>query len=279
MATERIGPLVTLAGAMRQSAPPSLHHLLQWLDQGADFREFVLLTRQYLPEHAAEILGEAGVNVQIATFAQRFRERYFDLMDEFTDGVVEEYEYLTACIPIQRLGISWDDYHDLAGWRPGYQLLLALPQDPTVDPGRQGPRVALLEACAEVVPAALLERTGQGYTREQLHQRLDGTKFEAAALAADWLCGDTDNAFLDVDETTPLQEEWNPETVRVLTDHWARARDVRDRIHSLAEWLEVEQAERFRELLDRIEGEPQPQYDPRQLTLPGREFQREGVPA
>ena len=184
---------------MRQNAPPSLHGLLQWLDQGADFREFVRLTRQYLPEHAAEILGEAGVNVQIATFAQRFGERYFDLMDEFTDGMVEEYEYLTACIPIQPLGISWDDYHDLTGWRPGYQLLLVLPQDPTVDPGRQGPRVALLDSCSEFVPAALLHRIGQGYTREQLHQRLDGTKFEAAALAADWLCGDT--------STTP---SWTP---------------------------------------------------------------------
>ncbi|MDP2949734.1 MAG: hypothetical protein Q8P22_09395 [Chloroflexota bacterium] len=279
MATERLGPLVTLAGAMRQSAPPSLHRLLQWLDQGADYREFVLLTRQYLPEHEAEILGEAGVNIQIATFAQRFGERYFDLASEFTDGMVEEYQYLTACIPIQPLGISWDDYHDLNSWRPGYQMLLALPQDPTVDPGRQGPRVALLDSCSEFVPAALLERTGQGYAREELHQRLDGARFEAAALAADWLCGDTDNAFLDADETMPIQEQWDPETVRILTEHWARARDVRDRIHSLAEWLEVEPGSRFRELLDRIEGEPQPQYDPRQMRLPGREFEPEGVQA
>jgi len=255
---DRAGPLASLAILLRQGAPPSLEGLHAWFSQGEAYRDFVALVRQYLPQHETAILAEVGVERRLAAFARHFEDRYFPLPDAFKDGWVEEYEQLTTYIPVISMGISYEDYHMLTdGWRLGYQLLFVLPTDP-YEEWREGAKTALLESCAQHVSKETLERTGQGFSRELLHARLDGTRFEPAALAADWLCNDTNNAFLDYTDEMNIEEPWDPETVRITTQQWARARDIQDRIHSLAEWLEVEPPARFKELLDFIEGKEPP---------------------
>jgi len=250
---DRAGPLELLARRLRLSGPPSLDGLEAWFSQGEAYRDFVALVRQYLPQHEAEILAEVGVQARIAAFARHFGGRYFPLPDAFKDGWVDEYDQLTTYIPVISMGVSYDDYHMLTeGWRLGYRLLFVLSTDPYKEVGG-GARTALLESCAELVPRELLERLGEGFEPGALHARLDRTRFEAVALAADWLHQDTGTAFLDLTGDEFVEEEWDPETVRTATEQWARARDIQDRVHSLAEWLEVEPPARFKELLEFIE--------------------------
>jgi len=252
VASEPAGPLEALASLLHRAGPLSLSGLAGWFSRGEEYRAFVALTRRFLPQHEAEILAEVGVQARIAAFTRHFGDRYFPLPEAFKDGWVEEYEQLTTCIPIPTMGISWDDYHMLTEWRPSYQLLFALAEDPYESSGEG--RIAFLESCAAIVPRELLERLGDGYSPEELHARLDGTRFAPAALAADWLHHSTNCGILDYTDEDNVEEEWDPETVTTITEHWARARDIQDRIHSLAEWLEVEPPARFTELLNFIEG-------------------------
>ncbi len=255
---DRASPLARLSYLLRRGAPPSLESLQAWLQQGEGYREFVALTRQYLPQYEAEILAEVGVGVRVAAFARRFKERYFPLPDPFEDGWIEEYEKLVYQIPIIRMGLSYDDYHQMPeDWLPGYQLLAVLSEDPYEDPGEEygGGRTALLESCSQHIPRELLQRTGQGFSRDTLHARLDGTRFEAAALMADWLHCATDNGFLDTTDEIPVDASWDLETVQEVTEHWARATDIQERIHSLAERMIVDPPARFREILEFIENE------------------------
>ncbi len=277
MAAQAPGPLATLAAKLRASAPPSISELAIWVRQGEDYLGFVLLVRQYLPERERAILGQVGVGERIATFANHFRDRYFPLPGWFEDGEMEEYGDLTACIPIVPRGIDWDTYHELTGWVSCYQVLAALCENPC-DDGHYGDdaRIALLESCSKWVPKDLLARTGSGYSRETLHACLDGTRFEAAARMADWLHCDTDNAFLDLDDETAQQvmEPWDPRTVRYLTQQWHQADLLQNQVDALGEWILKEPQTRFTQLLHALGVVDVP--DPRQMRLPGPEFQPGG---
>ena len=251
---KRAGPLASLSTLLRRAAPPSLQQLQVWFSQGEEYRDFVMLVRQYLPDHEAEILAQLSVGAQVAAFARHFGERYFPLPDAFRDGWIEEYAYLTSDIPIFVMGIAWDDYHTMEDWRSGYLLLFALTTDP-YEEGEGGPRVSLFEACSQYVPTELLAWGGDGYSPEELHARLDGTRFDGVALAADWLHHQTETVFMDwvEEDVYAIQEDWDPETVKVATEQWASVRKMQDRIHSLVEWLEEDLPARFRELLEFIE--------------------------
>jgi hypothetical protein len=252
---------------MRRGAPPLLHQLQAWFSQGEEYRGFVALTREYLPDCEAEILAADGVSAQVAAFARHFEARYFPLPTAFHDAWVEEYEQLTYQIPIFAMGISWDDFHSLEDWRPAYQLLFALTTDP-YEEGEGGPRVSLPESCAGFVPRELLERVGGGHSPEELHACLDGTQFDGAALAADWLHHQTDTVFMDwvEEDAYAIQEDWDPETVRIATEQWARVREIQDHIDFVVDWLEVDLEARFQELLELIEKK-------------GKEVKRGGKPS
>jgi hypothetical protein len=247
-----MGPLTTLAARLLGAAPPSLSHLIEVLAGGEYFETFLGLVREYLPECEAEILRERTATAQIALFGNRFGDRYFPLHD----WALMEYGYeeLVGIVPLIVQGIDWEDYHEVPeSWRPGYQLLFAL----TVNPFEMyddGARVPLLEACAAVVPQALVERIpAKGYAPEVLRQLLDGTELSGAADAADWLCSNTDTIFLDWPSDADHDVHWDPETIRELTEEWKQAELIMGRVHALAEWLEVDLPQRFGELLDFID--------------------------
>jgi hypothetical protein len=116
--------------------------------------------------------------------------------------------------------------------------------------------VALAEACEEHVPRELLQRVPEnGLEPEEIHQLLNGTRYEGLAIWADMIWHSTGNFFLDTDYEelwSGLFIEWNREEVERLTRDWQQAEELQNRLSEFANWLEGDLATRFEELLNFI---------------------------
>ena len=103
------------------------------------------------------------------------------------------------------------------------------------------------------MPRALLTLIPEGgLTPSDLHARLDGTPYAAAAEFADWQWGQTESVFLDTDDEVAVDIEWTRENVAVLVKHWRRAEEILDRITTLTTWLEADPPTRFTRLIDAV---------------------------
>jgi hypothetical protein len=137
MATE-YGPLLILSRKLsRLGRPPSLSSLVAAVKGNEDFREFVRMVREFLPEREAEILFERTPAAQMALFASYFEDRYFPLHQYVRYGDAGEYSELTGSIPVVVMGIDYEDYHYLASddSQPGYQLITYLLHAPFWEDG------------------------------------------------------------------------------------------------------------------------------------------------
>jgi len=251
------GPLLALSDRLRSFGPRSLVILLARLASADDYRDFVALVREYLPEREQEILRLPCPSDQMAVFIDHFGDRYFPLEQCFVE-MVEGYDEFTSRIPVAVMGISYDDYHDLPGrFGSGYQLMTYLMMDPYGGPDSEG-RIALAEACREHVPAEILARVPRGgLDFDCAHRLLDGTLYEALPRWGDILTGNTGTCFLDMDYEYLCQSElpeWCPEWVEDLSQQWRRADAIQSSVNQLAEWLEEDPPAHFVELLDFIEG-------------------------
>jgi hypothetical protein len=252
------GPISVLERKLRSRAIPSLRILVARLGQVEEYGDFVALVREYLPEREFDILGQSMPAAQLAAFANYFEERYFPLHDVFKEGDVDEYEQLTHSIPVVVMGISYDFYLEIDSYaRAGIQLMTYLVQDPFQE---EDGSVALAEACAQIVPAAIVDRVPPGgFPREVCHSLID-TPYKGLAHWSDQLWAETGNYFLDVcDEDTwgcggCGRPDWDREVVDELTEQWQRAMVIDQEISSLALWLEENPRERFEELVDFMEG-------------------------
>jgi hypothetical protein len=241
---------LALAKRLRRGppAPLSLVHLLGHLEVELAFRDLV---RRFLPDHAESILttGASGTHREADrawAFCAEFERRYFPIYE------CEELEPLVYSIPFQRFGWSYDAFHEIDG-RPGTLLLRAVcaePYDATM-----GARIPLLEAVAELgVPYSVLRRIpAEGVSPSDLHTRLDGTRFSAAAEFADWTWGQTDLAFLDFDDEMEIADaDWTEETIQELTRQWQASEAIMNRVFALQEWLERSPGRNFAELLSAV---------------------------
>ena len=121
---------------------------------------------------------------------------------------LEEYEQVAGGVPVIRNGWSYERHHDL-DLHPG-ELLLSVLCSPAYD---DGARLALLDAAEQHVPRALLATIPEeGFTPADLHARLDGTPYVAAAEFADWQW-QTETVFLDADDEVDVDIEWNRENL------------------------------------------------------------------
>lgn len=243
-------PLAILAGKLTLG-PPSLSMVMDLLDQAEPVQEFVRLVREFLPDREREIMTNPLAE-RIQMFTQLFGERYFPLHESVWWVDEEDYYELISYIPISRHGINWDDYHEIEDFLPGIRLLMAIVENPYEI--EDGVRVPLLEHCAGIVGKELIKRVPKdGWSPETLHRLLDGTRFEAAALWADCLWRQTETVFLDVTWEDDLYGlDWTRENVEYLQERWPRARETLDRVSALAEWLEEEPREHFRELIETV---------------------------
>jgi hypothetical protein len=251
---KRASPLLVLANKLLARRVPSLSSLVAQISDAENYAQFVQMVKTYLPEREQDILHEPTPQSQIARFASYFEDRYFPLEEIFKMGDLEGYGEITYRIPVVVLGFSYDDYHEIPEWRAGAQLMSYLVESPwegdDVD-------VSMAEACAEHVPAPLVERAGKIRLRLDEAQRLlKGTKYEPLALWADRLHYNTGNFFLDTDYETlwnSMPPEWDPKTVKELTRQWKQAELHDGTTGDFMEWLEKDLPEHFEELVIFIE--------------------------
>jgi hypothetical protein len=243
--------LQVLGRALRVTplAPTAVATLLVNHEAELAFRRIV---RELFPEDGDEILavghaGEQREHTRVWAFLQRVDAEYFPVYE------LDEYDQVACGIPFVRNGWSYDQFHEL-DMRPGELLLFALCAQPFA-PGFDS-RVPLLDACETHVPRTLLsEIPDAGLSPVELHERLDGTRFAAAAAYADWLWAETGSAFLDLDEEIEVSDgDWTRENAVELKAQWQQAEAILDRIAGLASWLEAELPIHFSQLLDAALG-------------------------
>lgn len=243
--------LQALGRAMRVAplAPTALAALLSNHDAELTFRRIV---REVFPAGGDEILaarhaGEHREHARVWAFMQRVEAELFPVYE------LDEYDQVACGIPFVRNGWSWERFHELE-MRPGELLLFALCTQPFA-PGFDS-RVPLLDACEAHVPEAMLrEIPDGGLNAADLHQRLDGSPYAAAAEFADWLWGETGSAFLDLDDEIEVSDaDWSHENVVELATQWQGAEAILDRIDQLASWLECDLPAHFSQLLEAVLG-------------------------
>lgn len=242
-------------------APTSVAALLERHEIVLAFRTIV---RQIVPEAEAEIwqardTGGSRENARVWAFLRRVETGFFPVYE------LDEYEQVVCGIPFVRN--AWDDERFHALDVPlGELLLMALCAFPFDEDGL---RIPVLDAAESLVPHDILRDIPErGFTPTELHERLDGTSWAAAADFADWVWGETGTVFLDVDDEIEIVDaEWTPDVVRDLVEQWQRAETILDRIGALTAWLEADPPTHFTRLLDAAFGR-----DPHAAYLHERRF-------
>lgn len=283
--------LRALGHALRRS-PPRPSALARSFRGGAGAGEFRAIVDLVFPADADALmkadlppLNRAASRVD-AFLCRVARDRFAvyqpDFDDAYWDGA--EYDQVTRGIPFVRFGWTEEERHELDA-RPGFLLLMALCADPDGDasPAGWSPdddrddgwRVALLDALASGIgiPAAALARLPRrGLEPAELHRRLAGGRFAAAADFARWFASGTDLACLDLSEDDDYPVPWTRDNVATLAGEWPRAEALLERVGELAAWLEEAPVARFTALLDALlADDPVHESDERSsaLVIPG----------
>lgn len=256
---ESAGPLAELIKRLRLIGIPSLSALISKCSNVEEYQEFVMLIREYIPEHESEIMREPTVGGQVASFASHFETRYFPLAYYITDGVAFDndigYYDLLRQIPVEVHGWTWDEYESIpSDADSGMQLMAYLVEHPF----DEEQMVSLAEACREHVPKELLQRIPQGGIKsENVHDLFDNTKFAPIAKLVDWFNSNTGNFFLDTDDEYLSYNmgypDWCMESVQQLTRHHQEMETYRQEVWDFAEWLDGDPPARFKEILDFLE--------------------------
>jgi hypothetical protein len=231
------------------------------LQDNQDYADFVQLVKEFLPERETEILGQPGPEQQIASFAGYFEDRYFPLPHCLRFGDAEKYSDLTQSIPLIALGFGYQDYDDLVqNGNTGSMLMTYFFRQPY---GDQGARIALGEACQEQVPAELLQRIPeQGFTTEDLHKLLDGTRFQSLATWGDLIHLNTGNDLLDTDEemmSNSVLPEWTRENVAYFMRQWVEAQEIQQGPFAMADQFEKKPVAYFQEVMNYIDQQKEKQ--------------------
>lgn len=256
----RPGLLNKLALSLYSLAPPRLSNLVAYLNSAEDFRHFVALIEEFLPERESAILTELTPARQVARFCNYFQDRYFPLDTSFLDweeSELESYTDIVQGVPVPYLSFNYEDYHEVPeGFHDDVRLILFLIECPWDND--EGARQVIGEACRDTVSLELLERVPQkGFARETLHKYLDKTRYEPIATWADRICVDTGNYFYDQEITRCgcgegyiPRPDWDRATVEGLVDDWHKVEKVEADDAKLRKWLAKDYEKGFKEILD-----------------------------
>jgi len=246
-----------LAKALRRTpvAPTSVAALLERQEAMLAFRRIV---QELFPEAATEIWaaradGGDRENARVWAFLRRVETEWFPVWE------CDEYEQVVCRIPIARNAWGYERFHAL-DMPLGELLLFVLCAYPYEDDGFRMP--ALDAAEARIPRETLQDVPSGGFTPADLRGRLSETPYAGAIDFADWLWGQTETVFLDVDEEVEIIDaEWTHDVIQELAAQWQRARAILDRIGHLTAWLEADPPSHFARLLDAALGrDPHTKY-------------------
>lgn len=163
------------------------------------------------------------------------------------EGCCEEYATMIRAIPFRPMGFEDEALENLYE-RPGYQALIALVAPDAPAAAARG-HLLHHECDVPLATLALLPREPPSFA--ELQRRFGGGPRAAVVDIARWLRAETGTAFLDTTyETAEWQWwPWTGSNVAALTEQWAIAEALVDRVSALAAWLEDDLPRRFRALL------------------------------
>lgn len=272
---EKACPLQVLAECLIVG-PPSVGVLIDMLEQSEYLQDFVQLVREYLPEHEREIMT-GDYSDRAYRFCQLFSGKYFELDPDMIDLGDDSLAELVNSIPVRPQGLGYERYHNFEYMPDPMVLMLSLVANPWIEPEEDvaAARVPLLEKVSELVGPEITERIPkEGWEPAELHRRLDGTKYQAVSMFADWVWMETGLAILDYDYEDcgcgfgGDLISWDRETVDALTEQEPKMREFWDSINHMDDWLLDSVQANFEELLDFL-LERQPTKVPKeQLPLP-----------
>jgi len=272
---EKAMPLMLLADRLTLG-PPSIGILIDLLEQSEYVQAFLELVREYLPEHEREIM-QGDTDDRAYRFCRLFGQRYFELDEDMIDGSDSAMAELCFYIPVRLQGLGYEQYHNFEYAAPSFILMLSLVRNPWVEPGGEedAARVPILEEVKNLVGSQIAEQIPkEGWQPDELHRRLDGTKYEPIASFADWVWQDTGLALLDNDYECSgcgfgaEMPGWDRETVETLTAQQPEVREFWDNIRRIEDWLENSYQANFDEVLNFILEEEGTQVPKEQLPLP-----------
>ena len=242
--------------------PPSLRELVTLIGYADDYAWFAGLVHRLFPDEGEALLAAPDVRERVERFARLFAKRHFPLYGAYLDLYWDEgddppFTWLRRGIPFDLFGFGYDAVHEMWDrYREGLSSLALLARPPEacyVVP--DGIRVAWLEAAAEHIPRQTLERIpSDGIPLDVLTGALQGTPFEGAAQAGNWIWGETGNFFLDASyddgEYNGFSDPWDDDLIAEGTEEWRRATALMDAVGRLTDWLEEDLPGRFAEMLD-----------------------------
>ncbi len=246
--------------------PPSLRELVTLIGYADDYAWFAGLVHRLFPDEGEALLAAPDVRERVERFARLFAERHFPLYGAYLDLYWDEgddppFTWLRRGIPFDLFGFGYDAVHEMWDrYREGLSSLALLARPPEacyVVP--DGIRVAWLEAAAEHIPRQTLERIpGDGIPLDVLTGALQGTPFEGAAQAGNWIWGETGNFFLDASyddgEYNGFSDPWDDDLIAEATGVWRQAEALMDAVGRLTDWLEEDLPARFAEMLEFVLG-------------------------
>jgi len=122
-----------------------------------------------------------------------------------------------------------------------------------------GARIPLLEMVRNMVGVEIANPIpAAGWQPGELHRITDETPYSGVGAFADWVCSKTgcfmlDSSFDNVHWIEGMSEpifKWTRHNVVTLTEQWPKVQQIRRNIDNLVDWLEADQINNFRELLD-----------------------------
>jgi len=236
--------------------PPSLDIIIDLLRSDDDIEKFIELVRTYLPEHEMEIL-RGDTDHKITCFMNYFSQKYFRLsIPASWDGIYEqlcdEYSLGDFCyiLPLELMGFSEEEYEYIpSNYDIGYIMMTALVVYPFYN--EEGQRVPLLEECSSIAGKDIVEEIPErGWTNEQLHALTNGTRFNALADWADWICSETKSCQLNANYEWYEMEPWSEMLVQQLTEEYPELCRIRQAVENMNLWLCRSPSANFREIIE-----------------------------
>ena len=223
--------------------PPKLGELIIMVEGSETILDFYDLVRNFLPEYEIEIMNQPNNELKLFKFAEFFGENYFPLEFEASEDSEEDMDMFTRYIPVYCQGLGYDDYDALCSGDGSPEIVVAasLIVPPYEDhEALVAVQENLCEAYKDVNKELLPAR---GWSPQELHTWLDGSKWEGLAWYADWFHENTNSIILNTNYDYYSGEiTWSRELVQSLTEEQEYIREY------------ARQTNRFGDLVDPRHG-------------------------